>query len=148
MFFEGLANIHPIQEWAWLLAFACTMILLAFLTARLYPWAKPIMVGIGVSCLIMISGVWLNIVVMAANGGRMPVRTDSHSTLQAIVIYTHDVQVPESPHTRLPWLGDIFDLNSAGDHLLNIGESCFRLCLFGGTPLLLVINAYRHRRHR
>jgi hypothetical protein len=143
MFFDGLANIHKAEEWGWSLILTGVLVLLAFLIARLYPWIRPTLIGIGVSCLIMTAGVWLNIMVMAANGGKMPVRA-ARSTIDAIVKYPDGVHVPESPATRLRWLSDTFDLNSAGDRLLDIGYFGFQACLLG-IPLIKLLGMRKRK---
>lgn len=78
----------------------------------------------------------LNLIVMAVNGGRMPVRAVDEFIYERIIQSKDHCLMTEK--TRLPWLADIFDwvffIVSIGDVIITIGEIVFVIAwvvLFG-----------------
>ncbi|WP_421381655.1 DUF5317 domain-containing protein [Bacillus salacetis] len=104
---------------------------------------------------IIFIGVLLNFVVMALNGGRMPVSMDAASVIDPAymeatknALYAKHTLVTES--TLLPYLGDIIPLSapypreqaiSIGDVVMNIGAFLFIQSIMVGKKDKLTTNA-------
>jgi hypothetical protein len=86
--------------------------------------------------LLFFIGGTLNFIVMAANGGRMPVRIIDEFIYEKIIQSKEHCFLTEK--TRLPWLADIFDcifwIVSIGDIIITVGQAMYFIAwvmLFG-----------------
>lgn len=120
-YIESIENTFPY----WLMVFYSTLLILGWLNRHIPGFY------------LMMLGILLNMIVMTANGGKMPVSVDA-----AVMINPHSLDMlyeaikhmPMDENTRLWFLGDIIPLLppypnhqviSLGDVLLNVGGFIF-----------------------
>lgn len=105
-----------------MLAVAVVAVILARSSAASGDWLRA--AGIALAAF----GGTLNLVVICANGGRMPIRTGGRRPASA-------GYVAMTRRTRLPWLGDWMDI---GRWLISPGD----VCLFAGMAIALGARLY------
>jgi uncharacterized protein DUF5317 len=123
--------------------FPAELLLLVVFAA--WNWRLPLLPLIG-------AGAALNALVVAVNGGRMPIPLALVRTIGGSAAAAHLAAVGSSgsytvlgPHTRLPWLADVILLPGPLPRALSAGDVMLMIGLCGAVAMLLLNKSSRLR---
>ncbi|MED3718462.1 DUF5317 domain-containing protein [Geobacillus thermodenitrificans] len=132
------------EKVAWIAKMSNVIFLLVYITGLVFLWLNRHQPGLPV----IFAGVLLNFIVMAANGGRMPVSVEAAQFLgreyiEALKAGLYAKHQAITSDTLLPFLGDIIPLSppyprqqviSIGDVVMNVGAFLFIQHLMLSSP--------------
>ncbi|ABO67101.1 Conserved hypothetical protein [Geobacillus thermodenitrificans NG80-2] len=132
------------EKVAWIAKMSNVIFLLVYITGLVFLWLNRHQPGLPV----IFAGVLLNFIVMAANGGRMPVSVEAAQFLgreyiEALKAGLYAKHQAITSDTLLPFLGDIIPLSppyprqqviSIGDVVMNVGAFLFIQHLMLSAP--------------